>query len=111
MFVISLLVLKETQFFVFYINYDSLKLDYFNSTSTLVLKEPANLSQLFNQFNDITENHTSRDPDNVVKCRYYDIEDIQTLKIKSKSKSLSMFHINTCSLSQNFDDLECLLKT
>ena len=86
-------------------------MDYFNSTSTLVLKEPANLSQLFNQFNDITENHTSSDPDNVVKCRYYDIEDIQTLKIKSKSKSLSMFHINTCSLSQNFDDLECLLKT
>ena len=22
-----------------------------------------------------------------------------------------MFHINTCSLSKNFDDLECLLKT
>ena len=53
---------------------DSLKLDNMNSTSTLVLKQPANLSQLFNQFNKITENHTNRDPDNVVKCRYYDIE-------------------------------------
>ena len=82
-----------------------------NSTSTLVLKQPANLSQLFNQFNNITENHTNRDPDNVVKCRYYDIEEIQTLNIPNKSKSLSMFHINTCSLSKDFDDLEYLLKT
>ena len=82
-----------------------------NSTSTLVLKQPANLSQLFNQFHNITENHTNRDPDNVAKCRYYDIEEIQTLNIPNKSKSLSMFHINTCSLSKNFDDLEYLLKT
>ena len=90
---------------------DSLKLDNMNNTSTLVLKLPANLSQLFNQLNNITENHTNRDPDNVVKCRYYDIEEIQTLNIPNKSKSLSMFHINTCSLSKNFDDLEYLLKT
>ena len=82
-----------------------------NSTSTLVFKQPANLSQLFNQFSNITKNHTNRDPDNVVKCRYYDIEEIQTLNIPNKSKSLSMFHINTCSLSKNFDDLEYLLKT
>ena len=39
------------------------------------MKQPANLSQLFNQFNNITENHTNGDPD-VVKCRYYDIEEI-----------------------------------
>ena len=39
------------------------------------------------------------------------IEEIQTLNIPNKSKSLSMFHINTCSLSKNFDDLEYLLKT
>ena len=51
-----------------------------NSTSTLVLKQPANLSQLFNQ-NNTTENHTNKDADNAVQCRYYDIEEIQTLKI------------------------------
>ena len=89
---------------------DSLKLDNMNSTSTLVLKQPANLSQTFNQFNDITENHTNRDPRNVVKCRYYDIEEFQTLNIPNKSNSLSLFHINTCSISKNFD-LEYLLKT
>ena len=81
-----------------------------NSTSTLVLKQPANLSQIFNQFNDITENYTNRDPRNVVKCRYYDIEEFQTLNIPNKSKSLSLFHINTCSISKTFD-LEYLLKT
>ena len=85
---------------------DSLKLDNMNNTSTLVLKLPANLSQLFNQLNNITENHTNRDPDNVVKCRYYDIEEIQTLNIPNKSKSLSIFDINACSLSKNFDDIE-----
>ena len=62
---------------------DFLKLDNMNSTSTLVLKQPANLSQLFNQFNNITENHAKKYPDNVVKCRFYDIEEIQTLNIRN----------------------------
>ena len=65
----------------------------------------------FDQFNNITENHTNNDPNNVVECRYYDTEEIQTLNIPNKNKSLSMFHINTCSLSKNLDDLEYLLKT
>ena len=46
-----------------------------------------------------------------MKCRYYDIQEIQTLKLSNKSKALSMFHINTCSLNKTFDDLEYLLKT
>ena len=40
---------------------ESLKLDNMNTTGTLVLKQQANLSQLFNQFNNITENHTNRE--------------------------------------------------
>ena len=68
---------------------DSLTMDNMNSTSKLVLKKPTNLSQLFNQFNNTTEYHTNKDPDNTVKCRYYDIEEIQTFKIPNKSKSLS----------------------
>ena len=74
---------------------DSFKLDNMNSTSILALKQSANLCQLFKQFNNITENHTNRDPDNVVECRYYYIEEIQTLNILNKSKFLSMFHVNT----------------
>ena len=83
---------------------NSPKLGNLNSVSTLALKQPANQSQLFNQCNNITENHTNRDPESDEKCRYYDIEEIQTLNIPSKSKFSSMFHINTCSL-------EYLLKT
>ena len=32
-------------------------------------------------------------------------------KIKSKPNSLSLFHLNACSLNKNFDDLEYLIKT
>ena len=33
------------------------------------------------------------------------------MKIPNKKNSLPLFHINACSLSKNFDDLEYLLKT
>ena len=33
------------------------------------------------------------------------------MKIPKKKNSLSLFHINACSLSKNFDYLEYLLKT
>ena len=56
---------------------DSIRLNNMNSTSTLVLKQPANLSELFNQFNNITENHAKKYPDNFVKCRFYDIEEFR----------------------------------
>ena len=52
-----------------------LKLDNMNSLSKLVMKQPANLSQIFNQFNNTTDDHTNKDADNAVKCKY-DIEEI-----------------------------------
>ena len=45
-----------------------------------------------------------------MNSNYYDIDQFQTLKRHEKNKSLSLFHINACSLSKNFDDLEHLLK-
>ena len=45
-----------------------------------------------------------------MKSNYYDINQFQTLKFYAKNKSLSLFHINACSLSKNFDDLQHLLK-
>ena len=33
------------------------------------------------------------------------------MKISNEKNFLSLLHINACSLSKNFDDLECLLKT
>ena len=54
-----------------------------NSLSKLVMKQPANLSQIFNQFNNTTDDYTNKDPDNAVKCKY-DIEEIQTENSKQK---------------------------
>ena len=51
----------------------------------------------------------SDDPENTFSSRYYAIEELQNIKITNKSKSLSLFHINTCSLSKNFDDIQHLL--
>ena len=51
----------------------------------------------------------SDDLENTVSSKYYDIEELQNLKMTNKSKSLSLFHINVCSLSKNFDGLQHLL--
>ena len=50
------------------------------------------------------------DQDSAVDSKSYSMNEIQLLKIGNKNKSLSMFHINVCSLNKNFDDLEYLLK-
>ena len=40
-----------------------------------------------------------------MNSNYYCIGRFQTLKFHKKNKSLSLFHINACSLSKNFDDV------
>ena len=43
----------------------------------------------------------SDDPENTVSSKYYDIEELQNLITTNKSKSLSLFYINACSLNEN----------
>ena len=75
-----------------------------NSNSSLILKPPPDLALLFNQFNNaIPENNN--DPENVIQSKYYDIDELQQLKIPNKEKSFSFFHINSCSLNKNFEEL------
>ena len=58
-----------------------------NSNRSLILKCPPNLALLFNQFNNaIPENNS--DPENVIKSKYYDIDELQQLRIPSKEKSV-----------------------
>ena len=81
-----------------------------NTGSSINLKPPPNLSLLFNQLNDLSSDSINKNPENIMtNCNYYDIDDIQ--KIKSKPKSLSLFHLNAYSFNKNFDDLEYLIKT
>ena len=75
----------------------------------LSLKPPSGLALLYNQFNN-TSPEKNNDPENVVNSKYYNIDQIQTLKFPNKQKSLALFHINACSLNKNFDDLDHLLK-
>ena len=82
-----------------------------NKNSSVLLKPPLSLELLFNQYNNSSPEQQN-DPENVVNSRYFDIDQIQSLEFcqKEKSLSLSPFHINSCSLSKNFDDLVYLLK-
>ena len=75
--------------------------------SSLSLK-PLNLELLVNQFNNATPEN-SNDPEKISSSKYYDIEEMHNIEIPHKNKSLSLFHINACSLNKNFDDLQHLL--
>ena len=82
-----------------------------DNSSNLVLKPPPNLNSLFLQFNNSSQIHDFKDPENVVNCKYYNLEEILTMKFPNKKDSLSLFHINACSLTidDNLDDIEYLL--
>ena len=67
------------------------------------------LELIFNQCNNSPQTHDFKDPENVVKCKYCNLEEVQTIAIPNKKSSLSLFHINICSLTKNFE--EYLLKT
>ena len=67
-----------------------------------------NLELSLNQFNNATPEN-SNDPEKISSSKYYDIEEMRNIEIPHKNKSLSLFHINACSLNKNFDDLQHLL--
>ena len=50
-------------------------------------------------------------PENVINSNYCDIDQLQTLKEFTDKSSLSLFHLNTSSLSKNIDDFEHLVQS
>ena len=76
--------------------------------SLLLLKPSSNLELLVNQFNNATPEN-GNDPEKITSSKYYDIDEMHNIEIPHKNKSLSLFHINACSLNKNFDDLQHLL--
>ena len=46
---------------------------------------------------------------NIINYKYCDIEEIQSLNNLNHKNDLSLFHINTCSLSKNIEEPEYLL--
>ena len=63
------------------------------------------LELLVNQFNNATPEY-SNDSEKISSSKYYDIEEMHDIEIPHKNKSLSIFHINACSFSKSFDDLQ-----
>ena len=51
----------------------------------------------------------NNNPENFVNCKYYDIGQVKNLKTCDDNKSLSLFHLNICSLSKNFADFQLLI--
>ena len=76
----------------------------------LIIKTTKNLSHLFNEFNSFSSN-INNTPENIINSNYYDIDQLQTLKEFTYKSFLSLFHLNTCSLSKNIDDFEHLIQS
>ena len=72
------------------------------------LKSPKNLSNFFNEFNNFASQQ-NKDTENIINCKHYNIEKIQSLNNLNLKDALSHFHINTCSFPKNIEELEYLL--
>ena len=75
--------------------------------SSLSLKHSSNLELLVNQLDNATPENNN-DPEKICSSKCYDIEEMGNIQILHKNKSLSLFHINACSLNKSFDDLQHL---
>ena len=87
------------------------KCSFDSNNSSLLLTPLPKLNNQVNQFNKntIIDNNKNVD-DNFIHSKYFDIDEIQKLKITNKEKCLSLFRMNVCSLSKYFDELQLLLK-
>ena len=85
--------------------------NFVSNNSSLLLNPSQKPINLVNQFNNNTIiDNDNKVTDNFIHSKYFDTDEIQKLKILNKEKCLSLFHINACSLSKNFDELQHLLK-
>ena len=80
-----------------------------NTSCSLYLKPPPNLTLLFNQFNDLSSDLINKNPENMTNCKNYDNDDTQ--KIRTETISFSLYHLNTSSVNINLDNLEYFIKT
>ena len=89
----------------YYCNNDS-------NDSYLALKPPKDLSNLFSKFNNFSSD-ISNTPENVINSKYYDVNQLRTLKEFTDISSVSLVHVNiySLSLSKNTDDLEHLIQS
>ena len=73
-------------------------MSYTDTGSSIYLKPPPTLCLLFNLFNNLSPDSVNKNPENMINCKYYNIDDIQKIKTKLDPLSFSLFHLNICSL-------------
>ena len=66
--------------------------------------------KLFKQINNISQTLDHKNPENVAKCKYYDLEEVQSMKIPGNN-FLFLSQINICFLNKTFEDLEFLIES
>ena len=83
--------------------------------SIMPLKSKGNVSKptvalinLMNQLNNFTDDKKENEL-KLPNCKYRKIDYFQKLSKNFKRKTLSLFHMNVCSLTKNFDDFNILL--
>ena len=50
-------------------------------------------------------------PDNIINCKYYDVDEMHQINELTNDKSLSLFHLNISSLSKHIESLENLISS
>ena len=73
---------------------------YTNDNRRLIVDPTPNFKLLFNQFNNVTVELKKKNPENFINCKNLDTNEIQKMEIEPNS--LSLFHINSCSLNKIF---------
>ena len=79
--------------------------------SSLWLKPSSKLELLVNQFNNSNNStpENGNDLEKISSSKYYDIDEMHNIEISPKNKSPSLFHVNTCFLNKNFNNLQHIL--
>ena len=78
-----------------------------NESCLALIRPPKNSSHLFNEFNSFLSD-INNTPENIINSNYNDINELQTFSEFNDKSSLSLFHLSTCLLSKNIDDLDTL---
>ena len=68
------------------------------------IKPTRKFINFFNQFNDFFSDQ--KENSDIRNCKYYNIDEIQSLNKLNDKHSPSLFHINSCPLTKNIEDLE-----
>ena len=81
--------------------------DSYSNNTYSTLKPPKKLTELFNEFKK-NVSQQNKNTENIINCKYYNIEKLESLNNLNYKNALNLFHINTF-FPKNIEELEYLL--